>query len=398
MTKPAETENARDAAASSDRSLATQLEEMQGHLRSILDSVPDAMVVIDETGTIKAFSKAAEKLFGYRPEDVIGENVARLMTGADEARHDDYIANYLSTGERRIIGIGRVVTARKADGTRFPIDLKIGEAHYDGHSLFTGFMRDLTEQQQRDLRMREMQAELVHFSRLSTVGTMASALAHELNQPLTAVANYLEGARDLLEDPDKETLAIVRDALDEAAKQSVRAGQIVRKLRDYVSRGEISARPVPLEPLLLDALSLARIGLETEHVRFDREIDHGIGEVLVDPIQVQQVVVNLVRNALEALGEQPGAAIVLSAVPGPGTSLVTVSIADNGPGIAPEIADQLFRPFTSSKSSGMGLGLSICQTIVEAHGGTIKAERATPSGTRFVFTLRQTSSASPDHA
>jgi two-component system sensor kinase FixL len=309
------------------------------------------------------------------------------MAGRDEANHDQYISNYLQTGERQIIGIGRVVTARRSDGTLFTIDLKIGEAKIGDHWLFTAFVRDLTEQRRAEMRMREMQSELVHFSRLSAVGTMASALAHELNQPLTAVANYLEAGRDILDSPGEGKRELLREALDEGARQAVRAGDIVRKLRGYVSRGEIDARSVELEPLLNDAATLARLSMSSIDVPVMLNVAANVGNVLADPIQVQQVVINLVRNAQEALSDTPSPKIRINAERGDG-GLVEVSICDNGSGLDDEVKKTLFKPFTTSKSGGMGLGLSICQTIIEAHGGSICADLAPDGGTCFRFTLR----------
>ena len=362
------------------------VDALHQHFRSILQSVPDAMVVINDAGIITAFSKAAETLFGYDANDLLGRNVSVLMAPSDKAQHDGHISRYLRTGERRIIGIGRTVTARRADGSLFPIDLKIGEAKIGDHFLFTAFMRDLTEQRRNESRMKALQAELVHFSRLSSVGTMASALAHELNQPLTVVTNYLEAARDLLNSPDPETMDMVQEALNEAAKQSVRAGQIVRKLRDYVSRGEIEKRPTPLVPLIGDAVALIQAEMSSANGQIAVSVEEGISDIMADPIQIQQVIINLVRNALEAMEgqEQPKVEIRAATVSG---GLAMVTIEDNGPGIDREVADQLFKPLASSKSTGMGLGLSICKTIVEAHGGTIEAMPMETAGTRFVFTV-----------
>jgi two-component system sensor kinase FixL len=366
---------------------APDIATLQSHLKSVLESVPDGMIVIDETGRILAFSKAAEALFDYQADLIIGRNVRELMAGRDEANHDQYISNYLQTGERQIIGIGRVVTARRSDGTLFTIDLKIGEAKIGDHWLFTAFVRDLTEQRRAEMRMREMQSELVHFSRLSAVGTMASALAHELNQPLTAVANYLEAGRDILDSPGEGKRELLREALDEGARQAVRAGDIVRKLRGYVSRGEIDARSVELEPLLNDAATLARLSMSSIDVPVMLNVAANVGNVLADPIQVQQVVINLVRNAQEALSDTPSPKIRINAERGDG-GLVEVSICDNGSGLDDEVKKTLFKPFTTSKSGGMGLGLSICQTIIEAHGGSICADLAPDGGTCFRFTLR----------
>jgi two-component system sensor kinase FixL len=361
----------------------------QLHFESILDSVPDAMIVTDESGTILAFSRAAERLFGYSAGEIIGQAVNRLMAGRDRTNHDQYIGNYMRTGERQIIGKGRVVIAARADGSVFPIDLKIGEARIGDHYLFTAFIRDLTEQQRAELRIQEMQSELVHFSRLSAVGTMASALAHELNQPLTAVANYLEASRDLLDSPDPETREILRDALSEAARQAVRAGEIVRKLRSYVSRGEVDARPVSLKPLIVDAVALTRTSRDRSDIPVSITLDAGVDRVLADPIQVQQVVINLIRNAMDAMSGRENARIDIRASIDEDTGFVAVEVCDNGPGLSPEMRETIFKPFATTKAQGMGLGLSICQTIVEAHGGSIGAAPRTQGGTCFRFTLRQ---------
>lgn len=359
------------------------------HFQSILDSVPDAMVVTDESGTILAFSRVAEQLFGYRGEEVIGHAVNRLMAGRDKSNHDNYINNYMRTGHRQIIGKGRVVIAAKADGSLFPIDLKIGEARIGDHFLFTAFIRDLTEQQRAELRMQEMQSELVHFSRLSAVGTMASALAHELNQPLTAVANYLEASRDLLDSPAPETREILREALSEAATQAVRAGEIVRKLRSYVSRGEVDARPVHLDQVVSDAIALSKTSRERADIPVTVQQAESISRVMADPIQIQQVIINLIRNAMDAMSDLDDAHIAIRAMPDDDPGFVSIEVCDNGPGLSPEMKETIFKPFATTKAHGMGLGLSICQTIVEAHGGTIRAVSSPQGGTCFRFTLRK---------
>jgi two-component system sensor kinase FixL len=356
------------------------------HLRSILASVPDGMIVIDERGEILAFSEAAERLFGYSGGTLIGKNVSCLMGGHDERNHDNYVSKYIRTGEKQIIGKGRVVFARRADGSQFPIDLRIGEARLGDGFLFTAFVRDLTDQRRGELRIQELQAELSHFSRLSAVGTMASALAHELNQPLTAVANYLEAGRDLLDEKGEEAREILREALDEAARQAVRAGEIVRKLRSYVSRGEVEAEPVVLAPLLHDAVALMRLTPEFADMPVFIEIGPGVDRVLADPIQVQQVAINLLRNAMEVLRGKMDARIEVHARPA-GNGLIGIEVCDNGPGLTEEMRRSLFKPFQTTKAHGMGLGLSICQTIIEAHGGTICAESRNGWGACFRFTL-----------
>jgi two-component system sensor kinase FixL len=328
-------------------------------------------------------------MFGYRAEEMVGRSVNELMTSRDSHHHDDYMSRYMQTGERRIIGIGRIVKARRANGEEFPVDLKIGEAVIGEHRLFTGYLRDLTEQQAVELRMKQMQAELVHFSRVSAVGTMAAALAHELNQPLTAISNYLEAGRDLLDDPSDEDVKIVRDALAEAAHQSLRAGEIVRKLRDFVTKGEIDAKPVELGPLLADSIALAKLDRRHDGVRIDSIVEGDPGHVMAEPVQVQQVIFNLMRNAMDAMNEQSDARITLQAEPCEDEDFIEVWVADNGPGIPEDVAVGLFDSFNSSKAAGMGLGLSICKLIVEAHGGEIDVVPSPLGGGAFRFTLKR---------
>ncbi len=362
-------------------------ESLRSLLQTVLASVPDAMIVIDEAGKIIAFSTAAEKLFGFTTSEVTGQNVSMLMTGNDRPHHDRYISNYIETGEKQIIGIGRVVEARLASGQTVPVDLKIGEARMGQHRLFTGFIRDVTERQAAQHRISSMQAELAAFSRLSAVGTMASAMAHELNQPLTAVSNYLEAARDLLDTPTEETIILVKEALDAASGQSVRAGQIVRRLRDYVSRGEIEAREVDIGSVIRDAASLSKIGIEGPLARIIIKLDDTLPPAHADRLQIRQVLVNLIKNAIEATADAASPLVwVTASVRDDG--MLLVQIRDNGPGLPDNPGRTPFDPFFSSKPKGMGLGLSICQTIVDAHGGTIWTESSESGGAIFSFTLK----------
>jgi two-component system sensor kinase FixL len=358
----------------------------EAHLRSILATVPDAMVVIDEAGLILSFSAAAEKMFGYSERDVLGQNVKILMPSPDRERHDQYLINYLTTGKRKIIGIGRVTTALHSDGNTFPIELAVGEAWSGGRRIFTGFIRDLTERQETLLRLQDLQSELAHVGRVSEMGTLASSLAHELNQPLTAVASYCESARDLLGgDMEEETIAMIREAMDEAAKQSVRAGQIVRRLRDFMSHGETERHVESLQRLINEANALGLVGSREHGIDVQVSLDPRADLVFVDRIQVQQVLVNLIRNAIDAMVDAPVRKLSIRTARQAGFTRVTVE--DTGSGINETIAEQLFQPFVTSKQNGMGIGLSICRTIVQAHGGRIWFEPGSNGGTAFHFTL-----------
>lgn len=369
-----------------EAAVRSSIERREQHLQSILATVPDAMIIIDETGSIASFSAAAEKLFGYREQELVGSNVSLLMPQPDRDRHDEYIGHYLSTGERRIIGIGRVVVGRRKDGTTFPMELSVGEAGEDGQRLFTGFIRDLTAKEQDELRLKELQAELVHVSRLSAMGTMASTLAHELNQPLAAVALYLETIRDMLAEQDGEPFVSLGSVMDDAAQETLRAGHIVRRLRDFVARGEVDKSLHDLQQVVAEASQLALVGARERGVRSFFTFDPAATPVLVDRVQIQQVLVNLMRNAIEAMAESPIRDLRIATHLG-ADGFIEVTIEDTGPGIAEEIKEQLFTAFVSTKAGGMGLGLSICRTIIEAHGGRIWVEDPPNGGTRFHFTL-----------
>ena len=380
MDRPKELKRAEDQAGT------TKVFALEAHLHSILETAPDAMIVIDEQGIILSFSAAAERMFGYMEADLLNENVSTLMPSPDRERHDGYLDRYLATGERRIIGIGRITTARRRNGSVFPIDLHIGEAQAGDEKVFTGFIRDLTERRATRRRLHGLQSELAHVARVTAMGTLATALAHELNQPLTAIANYVETARDLLHEPDKEVLNVVREALDECAAQSVRAGQIVRRLRDYISRGEIERTTESLKQLVDESSALAMIGAGERGVEIEVALDPASDQVLVDRIQIQQVILNLVRNAFEAMAGSHVRRVRITSECEE-TAHVRVTIADSGPGLDSDVAKQLFHPFNSTKSEGMGLGLSICHTIIHGHGGRIWAEPSVFGGTAFHFTL-----------
>jgi two-component system, LuxR family, sensor kinase FixL len=362
----------------------------EAHLASILDTVPDAMIVIDEEGIVQSFSSAAERLFGYAAAEVIGKNIKLLMPSPYRENHDDYLRRYLRTGERHIIGIGRLVVGERKDGSTFPMELAVGEMRSSDRHFFTGFIRDITQRQQSEARLQELQSELVHISRLTAMGQMASALAHELNQPLLAIVGYMKGSRRLLESSTEDPSGLLRDAMDKAGDQALRAGQIIRRLREFVGRGDSERRVESVKKLIEEASALALVGTKDQGVRVRFQFDPAIDLVLVDKVQIQQVLLNLLRNAVEAMGASQRRELVISTAAAD-DDMITISVGDTGAGIAPELMSQLFQPFVTNKRHGMGVGLSICRTIVEAHGGQIVVEPNPTGGTIFRFTLRAAS-------
>jgi two-component system sensor kinase FixL len=266
------------------------------------------------------------------------------------------------------------------------MELSIGETSGESQRLFTGFIRDLTERQKTEQRLEALKSELIHVARVSAMGTMASTLAHELNQPITAVTNYVEAIRDMLDRPNLDDMPMIREALDDTAKEALRAGHIVRRLRDFVARGDVDKSIEKLPALINEAAVLGLMDAREKGVETRFDLDPYASPVLVDKVQIQQVLINLTRNAIEAMSGCPVRKLTISSRPDqPG--FVRVIVADTGPGIAPDIAEQLFTAFVSTKSEGMGLGLSICRTIIEANGGRIWTLPREGGGTEFHFTL-----------
>ncbi|WP_241491216.1 PAS domain-containing sensor histidine kinase [Sphingomonas sanguinis] len=354
------------------------------HLRSILATVPDAMIVMDECGIIASFSAAAERVFGYANAEVVGRNVSMLMPQIEARDHDDHLAAYRRTGVRTVIGSVRTAAAQRANGEIFPIELAVGEAVIAGERIFTGFIRDLTNRQETERKVRELQSELVHVSRVSAMGTMASTLAHEINQPLTAIANYLETTRAMIGHTDDEVLGEIAAALDLAAAQSLRAGTIVRRLRAFVNGGDTGFRVERLDGLVEEATSLGLLGAHEAGIEVTMMISAGLGTVRVDRVQIQQVLVNLIRNAIQSMAGSVTKRLTI-ATAADRAGWVRVTVADTGAGLDGQIRDRLFEAFATTKEDGMGLGLSICRTIVEAHGGRIWAKGAPGGGTAFHF-------------
>jgi len=359
------------------------LDEREAHLRSILDTVLDATVVIEKDGKIVSFNSAAVRQFGYREDEAIGQNVRILMPDPYRSEHDGYIKRYQLTGEKRIIGVDRVVVGRRKDGSTFPMKLAVGEMRSGDRRYFTGFIRDLTEREESAARLQEIQGELARLARLNELGEMASTLAHELNQPLTAIANYAQGC---LLDVNESTDPSTRIALEEMAKQSLRAGQVIRHLREFVTKGDTDKAPEDIRKLVEEAGALALVGSREKGVRSVFDFAPGAELVTADRVQIQQVLLNLMRNAIEAMRDSQTRLLTVRTAPAAGDR-VLVEVSDTGPGIPDEIAPQLFQPFVTTKAGGMGIGLSISKRIIESHGGTIDVHRNSDGGATFRFTL-----------
>jgi len=359
------------------------LRESEARLRSIIETVPDAMITMDDFGIVLSFSTAAEVLFGYKAEEVIGQNVSMLMPEPDRSRHDGYLARYRAGGVRQIIGKARRVLGQRKDGSVFAHELHVGEFEIDGRQVFTGFISDLTQREADAAQLREVEAELAQISRGAALATMGSALAHELNQPLTAIANYLQAAGSIDLTQGEGAVALLREALDESSRQALRAGEIIHRLRAFLARSDLERRVADTADLVKEALALALPGAEAGSVNLQMDISLDCPAIFADRIQIQQVLINLVRNAFEALGGD--GRIEIYAEPDPDG--VHFTVQDNGPGLHPEVEQHLFEPFSGTRTKGMGLGLAICRTIIEANGGRMWHERVPTGGAAFHFTV-----------
>ncbi|RJF85731.1 PAS domain S-box protein [Sphingomonas cavernae] len=373
---------------------ATEREERQealkareAELRSILETVPDAMVTMDEAGNIRSFSATAEALFGYRADEVLGSNIVMLMPQRYRRQHESALVRYLDSGEPHLIGRTRTMTALHRNGTEIPVELAVGEAHNGRERLFIGFVRNIGEHLAAQTRLGELRDQLLHVSRLSAMGEMAAGLAHELNQPLAATTNFL-GAAEMLLAEDEARREHVRDLVQLASGQVLRAGHIIRRVRNFVAKGEVEIGVEPLQEIVADAVHLVLAGAQQQKVEIRRDLDPAHPLILADRVQVQQVLVNVVRNALEALGESSkGRAEIVVASRGGPEGMVTVTVSDNGPGISPDILERPFEPFVSTKAYGMGVGLSICRRIIESHGGSFAAQNKADGGAVISLTL-----------
>lgn len=375
----------RQALINSGRMYA-ELQKREADLRAIVETVPDSLVVIDEQGTIVRFSPGAQSQFGWQSEEAVGQNVSMLMPSPYREQHQTHIQRRNRHLSSQIIGKNRLLTGLRKDGSTFPIELSLGELEIDDQHHYVGFIRDLTDRHDAEQRMQELQTELFHVSRLSALGQLASAIAHEINQPLSAIANYIAGAKKLARrGDDPETLA---QALDLAAREAIRAGETIRKLRAFLSRGESDMREEDLAALIDESTAIALAGNTARKIRLQTKLSPDASRVVVDKVQVQQVLLNLIRNGMEAMNETTKRQMVIETA-AVNDGMVQISVTDTGIGLSPDIERQLFTPFVTSKSSGMGIGLSITRSIVEAHGGRIWAEPNPIGGTIFRFTVRQ---------
>jgi two-component system sensor kinase FixL len=361
--------------------------DVAAELRALFDAAVDAIIVADKSGVIAGFNRAAERLFGYAATDVIGRPVNILMPEPDRSAHDSYVKSYLDTGRARIIGIGREVRAQRADGTTFPIALSVGEIPGGTTRRFIGLIRDLSAQHAAEEEAHRLQNRLAHVGRFSLMGEMAAGLAHELNQPLSAIVNYSQAGRRLAERPEPP-VASITDCLEKITEQAMRAGHIIDKLRDFLRKDDATKTNLGLNEIVLSTLNLVEADARAEGIPIMTELAEDLPAVNGDLIQLQQVLMNLTRNAVDAMRDSPnsdeGIQIRTTRLD---DDTVQVSVIDHGPGVSPQLAKSIFLPFVTTKRDGLGVGLAISNTIIRGHEGELFCRRNPAGGAIFGFKL-----------
>jgi two-component system, LuxR family, sensor kinase FixL len=356
-------------------------------LRALLDAAVDAVIVIDGSGRVETFNHAAERLFGFAERDMLGQNVSLLMPEPDRSAHDSHLRRYFATGEAHIIGIGREVQAQRRDGSIFPAALSVGRVAGVDPPRFVGFIHDLSERVAAENEVIQARDRLTHVARLSTMGEMAAGLAHEINQPLTAITTYAQACQYLIAQGSAADAAEIRDALAQISRQALRAGEVIRRLRAFVSNREVRHERVDCNRLLEDLAALARPDSRANDVRLVFDVEGRLPPLMADPVQLQQVLINLIRNAIDATlqnGSTRREIVVRALQTEQG---IEFSVRDYGPGVEPGAIRNLFNPFFTTKANGTGLGLAISRTIVLAHGGKLTYRPAPDGGACFYFTL-----------
>jgi len=372
-----------------DLHIAHELIESLERYRAILDTAVDGIITINERGIIETFNRAAERMFGYLEREVAGRNISMLMPSPFRDEHDGYIHRYVATGAAKIIGIGREVVGLRKDCTTFPMDLAIGEVFLPDRRLFTGITRDISERKSAQAESQLRLKELAHVSRLVSVGDLATGLAHEVNQPLTAIIMHAQACLRMLKGGDADA-HLIGESLQQIARQGERAADIVRRLRRFMLKGDAEYKPGDLNTTVRETLGLVAYELTHAKVQVTLELDQHMPTVLFDQIQIEQVLVNLVRNAIEAMEtvlDDQRRLLIRTWTVASAPMQVGVSVRDCGAGFPEGEEQKLFQSYFTTKPQGLGQGLSICRSIVQSHRGRIWAERCPEGGAVFLFEI-----------
>lgn len=356
-------------------------------LDALLDAAVDAIVISDVHGRIVRVNRAALEMFGYEEPGLVGRNVHVLMPEPDRGRHDGYIERYRNGGRPSIIGAGREVSALRADGSVFPIHLSVGEVQGQDAERFVAIIRDLSREKAAQDTVKELEQHLAHADRLVVLGELTAGIAHEINQPLTAIAAFADAGSRLLTMEEKQAREELLNVCRRIGEQARRAGNVVSRLRSLARRGEVSKNSHEIEPLVRNVLLLFEHELKNSGIELKTTYEPGLPALIVDEVQIQQVIVNLVKNSIDALKASEKAGPWISVQVRRCEKMLEIRVVDNGPGVSAKSIDRLFEPFYTTKPHGVGLGLSICKNIAIAHGGRLTYARAGGGGACFTLGL-----------
>jgi len=358
-----------------------------GALDALMDAAVDAIVIIGDDGLIQRFNRSAEAMFGYRESEVQGRNVSLLMPEPNRSKHDGYLERYTRTGEAAVIGKGREEIGLRSNGETFPMQLSVGEIRQADRRSYVGIIRDISEIHQAREQVRHLEEQLLHADRLVILGELTAGIAHEINQPLTAIAAYADAGSTIIDRINEAPAADMHSICERISGQARRAAEVVQRLRGLVRSGAASKGRHDLNEIIKNILLLFEYEIKktgTELLFFPLE---SLEKLYVDDVQIQQIMVNLIKNSLDAIAEARqinGRVEIQIRTEG---AQVLVSVTDNGPGVPEQYHSKLFDSFFTTKPKGVGLGLSICKSIAVAHGGSLRHEQPDEGGSRFTLSL-----------
>jgi two-component system sensor kinase FixL len=326
-------------------------------------------------------------MFGHSADAVVGRNVSLLMGDPYRSQHDGYVGRYVATGEPHIIGKGREIEARRANGELFPVSLAVGEAIQDGQRRFVGIIRDLSAQRAAEQRARALELRLAHVGRFNLMGEMAAGIAHEINQPLSAIATYAQAAKRVMQRPEPD-VAMLTDICAKIDDQARRAGQVIGNLRKFIRKQEIETQSLDVNRVIADVMSLIEADAHSEGIPVHVHPGEGLPRVRADAVQLQQVLLNLTRKSVDAmrggLGKERGILIATERGEHGG---VRITVTDHGHGVSRQLGDHIFHPFVTTKRDGLGVGLAISKTIVQSYDGNLSYSDNPRGGAIFSIEL-----------
>ena len=365
----------------------TERKHAEEKFRLAVEASPSAIVMTNQQGKIVLVNAQAESLFGYLRDELIDQPVEILVPERFRASHPAHRAEFCAASQPRAMGAGRDLFARRKDGTERLVEIGLAPIHTQEGILALTAILDITERRRAELELREQQLNLVHMSRVSTMGELAASLAHELNQPLTAILSNAQAAQRFLA-ANPTDLEEVREILKDIVQDNSRAGEVIHRMRALVKKGELDIMPLDLAALIRDVVLLVRSDATLHNIHVSLEVDTHLPPVRGDKVQLQQVTLNLLLNAFDAMHDcPPDKREIHVRAARDGGRMVEITVADHGAGLTIDKLEKIFQPFYTTKHDGLGLGLSISRSIIEAHGGRLWAEDNPDRGATFYFTV-----------